>query len=210
MTKYAKLTTGLVVAWFVFSLAASALHLYRNGPNQPPIAVGLAVSLPIVAFFVWFAASPGFRQFTLSLDPRLLTLVQCWRIAGFVFVVLAAYGLLPGLFAWPAGFGDIFIALTAPFVAILLATPARRGSFLVWQVLGIADLVNAVALGTLASVIDPHGISTSAMTVLPLSMIPTFGVPLLLIVHIISIAQARRWPAQRLSPIGEQLRSPAV
>ena len=75
MTKYAKLATGLVVAWFVFSLAASALHLYRNGPNQPPIAVGLAVSLPIVAFFVWFAASPGFRQFTLSLDPRLLTLV---------------------------------------------------------------------------------------------------------------------------------------
>ncbi len=210
MTKYAKLTIGLVAAWFVFSLAASALHLYRNGPNQPPIAVGLAVSLPIVAFLVWFAASPGFRQFTLSTDPRLLTLVQCWRIAGFVFVVLGAYGLLPPLFAWPAGFGDIFIALTAPFVALLLATPAHRGSFLVWQVLGIADLVNAVALGTLASVIDPHGIPTSAMTVLPLSMIPTFGVPLLLIVHIVSIAQARRWPAQRLSPVGEQLHSPAV
>jgi hypothetical protein len=31
------------------------------------------------------------------------------------------------------------------------------------------------------------------MTVLPLSLIPTFAVPLLMIFHIICIAQARRW-----------------
>jgi hypothetical protein len=31
------------------------------------------------------------------------------------------------------------------------------------------------------------------MTVLPLSLIPTFAVPLLLMLHIICIAQARQW-----------------
>jgi hypothetical protein len=44
------------------------------------------------------------------------------------------------------------------------------------------------------------------MTVLPLSLIPTFAVPLLLILHAISIAQARRWP-QLQAPSGTQLRS---
>ena len=33
------------------------------------------------------------------------------------------------------------------------------------------------------------------MTVLPLSLIPTFAVPLLLILHLISIAQAKSWDA---------------
>jgi len=38
------------------------------------------------------------------------------------------------------------------------------------------------------------------MTVLPLSLIPTFAVPLMLILHLICIAQAWRWRAQQVSP----------
>ena len=63
-----------------------------------------------------------------------------------------------------------------------------------WQALGILDLVTAVTLGATASLIDPNAIPTSLMGVLPLSLIPTFIVPLLLILHLICIAQARRWP----------------
>ncbi len=210
MGKYAKLTSGLIAAWFVFSLVTSGLHLYENGTNAPPAAVGLAATTPIVAFLVWFAASAGFRRFVLSLNPRTLTLVQTWRVGGFTFLVLATYGLLPRLFAWPAGFGDMAVGVTAPLAALLLARPERRGSFLIWQLLGIADLVNAVALGTLAGVINPQGIPTQPMTVLPLSLIPTFAVPLLLILHLICIAQARRWPKREAARIGEALRSPAA
>ena len=43
MTKYGKLTTVLIAAWFVFALTASGLHLFNTGPNQPPLAFGLAV-----------------------------------------------------------------------------------------------------------------------------------------------------------------------
>ena len=50
-------------------------------------------------------------------------------------------------------------------------TPAHRRGFIFWQFLGIADLVNALALGTLSGIIDPHGISTAPMTVLPMSYI---------------------------------------
>lgn len=204
MSKYAKLSAGLLAAWLVFTLSASALHLFVNAPNKPPEAFGLAVLTPIVVFLFWFASSPGFRQFVLSLSPRALTLVQSVRIAGIVFLALATYKILPAYFALSAGWGDIIIGATAPFAAIWLANPAHRKGFIFWQLLGIADLVNAVTLGTLSGVIDPHGISTAAMTVLPMSYIPTFAVPVFLILHIISIAQARRWPTTVLASNGSR------
>ena len=141
------------------------------------------------------------------LNPRALTFVQSWRVAGFVFLVLATYGILPRAFALPAGWGDILIGATASLVGWKLASADHRRSFMLWQALGITDLVMAVSLGTLAGVIDPHGIPTSPLTVLPLSLIPTFAVPLLLILHVICIAQAMRWPARPAVPAGAQVRS---
>jgi hypothetical protein len=208
MSKYAKLSVGLLAAWLVFSLFSSALRLYQNPPNSPPLALGLAVATPIVLFLIWFASSPGFRQFVLLLSPRTLTLVQSLRIAGFVFLVLGTYKILPAFFARSAGWGDIAMGVTAPFAALRLANPVHRKGFIFWQVLGITDLVNALALATLAGVIDPHGIPTGAMTVLPMSYISTFAVPLFLILHIICIAQARRWPAPRFVATGHRFQTP--
>jgi hypothetical protein len=205
--KYAKLTTRLIFVWFLFSLTASALHIFSTAPAQPPIPLGLAVLIPIGIFAIWSAVSQPFRQFLLSLNPSTLTFVQAWRIAGYVFIVLYAYNILPGNFALPAGWGDIAIGATAPFVALKLANPNRRKSFIFWQLLGIADLVNAVGMGVAARFINPNGISTSAMTVLPMSLIPTFGVPLFLILHFISIAQARQWQEQPYPRVAEPLQS---
>jgi hypothetical protein len=187
----------ILAAWLGTAIAASTLlvfHAESRYAFHPPIPLGLAVTLPILIFVLWYAVSPGFREFVLSLNPHNLTLVQTWRIGGMTFVVLYAYGILPGIFALPAGWGDFAIGITAPFVAIYLAGNAeRKASFIAWQLLGVLDLINAVTLGVLASPapvgILGHGVTTEAMTVLPLSMIPTFAVPLLLILHIISIAQ---------------------
>src|SRR5207302_5983872 len=74
-----------------------------------------------------------------------------------------------------------------------LASPAHRNSFVLWQLLGITDLVIAVSLGTTAGLISPQGPSMAPMTTLPLSIIPTFLVPLFVIFHVICIAQARSW-----------------
>jgi hypothetical protein len=209
-SKYGKLATKLIAVWFIFSLAASALHVFRTDPSRPPLPLGLAVLTPIVLFLFWFARSEQFREFALALDPRILTVVQAWRIVGFVFLVLYTYGILPGTFALPAGWGDIAIGVTAPFVAMNFANPDHRKSFILWQVLGISDLVAAVVLGTTAGLLNPHGIATSPMNVLPLSLIPTFAVPLLLILHVICIAQARRWHPQQYSRVGDQLPSSAA
>lgn len=210
MSRYAKLTTGLLGLWFLFSLTAGARHLYQNAADQPPLNLGLAVSIPILLFLIWFAGSRAFREFTLSLNPRVLTMIHGWRTAGLAMVALGAYGVLPNLFALSAGYGDILIGLTAFLVALNLANPEHRGSFILWQLLGIADLVNAVLLGTLSHIVDPHGIPTTPMTVLPMSLIPTFGVPLLLMLHIICIAQALRWPSRAMAPVRGPLPSASL
>ena len=199
-TNYGKLVGRLLGVWFILALLASALRVFENSPGRPPLALGLAVALPIVLFSVWYATSAGFREFVLSLNARTLTIAHAWRIGGFTFLVLYAHGILPGLFALPAGWGDIAIGATAPLVAAKLATAEHRKSFILWHGLGMFDLVLAVSLGTLAGFINPTGVSTSPMSVLPLSLIPTFAVPLLLILHLISIAQARRWPERAYSP----------
>jgi hypothetical protein len=195
MTDYRKVTSILIAAWFVAVLTASAFHLFTTPPGQPPLPLGLAVLVPIAAFWLWFRSSEQFREFVLALNPRTLTIVQSWRIIGFVFLVLYSYGILPGLFALPAGWGDIVIGATAPLAALALADPKHRSSFIFWQLLGILDLVLAIFFGAADSFIYPQGIQTSPVTVLPLSIIPTFVVPVLLILHLICIAQARRWPA---------------
>jgi hypothetical protein len=97
------------------------------------------------------------------------------------------------VFAVPAGYGDMAIGASALYVGWKLATLARRGAFIVWQLLGLADLVMAVSLGVTARLLSPEGTSMGAMTVLPLSLAPTFFVPLLLLFHVICIAQALAW-----------------
>ncbi|MFP5229243.1 MAG: hypothetical protein ACLGXA_16650 [Acidobacteriota bacterium] len=210
MTQYAKFTKILLAAWFVFALAASALHLYQNHPGQPPLPLGLGALTPIVVFLLWYAASPRFRAFVLSINPRVLTLAHTWRVGGFVFLALATYGILPWFFALPAGLGDMAVGFTAPGIALNGTNPQRRGRFILWQLFGMADLVTAVALGTLAGVIAPHGVQPTAMTLLPMSLIPTFAVPLLFILHIICLAQARRWPAQVAPSLRQPLGQPAL
>jgi len=202
---YGRLTGGLIAAWFIFALSASALHLFKTDPDVPPLAMGLAVLIPLVVFLVWFATSAGFRQFALSLNPGVLTFVQSWRIAGLAFLALYTVGLLPGVFALPAGWGDIVIGVTAPLAALKLANFNRRRSFIFWQILGIFDLVTAVTVGTTARWISPNEVGTGLMTVLPLSLIPTFAVPLFMMLHVICIAQARQWKAGEYSHVGEQL-----
>jgi hypothetical protein len=192
MKSYGKLTVTLVTGWFLFALSASAAHLFKNDGNRFGFGIALAALVPWLIFGVWFAASDNFRRFTHTLDAKFLTVAQFWRIVGFTFVLLEAHSLLPAIFALPAGYGDMFIGATATAVAWKLANPVHRRSFIFWQALGITDLVLAVTLGTTARLFVPVS-SMEPMTVLPLSLVPTFFVPLFLMFHVISIAQARAW-----------------
>ena len=199
MKNYKKWTVGLIGGWFVFAVLASILGLFTNTSNGIGVAVALAAGVPLVAFGIWFAVSEGFRSYALSLSPRALTFAHSWRILGLVLVVMALRGTLPDVFGLSAGIGDMLIGATAPLVALKLVNSGHRGSFIAWQLLGMTDLVMAVGLGVTATMLGSQAASIGPMTVLPLSLVPTFFVPLLFMIHVVCIAQARRWPAAEQS-----------
>jgi hypothetical protein len=193
----------MITVWFLLALFSSAFHVFKNEQERVGLAVALAAVIPILSFSLWFAGSSSFRQFALSLNLRALTLAQTWRVGGIVFVLLESRGILPAFFALPAGYGDILIGATAWFAALKLASPKHRRPFIGWQLLGMADLIMAVGLGTTARLFYPHGTSMVAMTVLPMSLVPTFFVPLLFMFHIICIVQARGWTGGQDGSLGD-------
>jgi len=184
----------LVGAWFLLVLACSLMGVFDS---QPPIALGAAVVLPVVAFAVFYRWFAPFRDFVLSANLQFLALAQTWRVGGLVFVILYGRGILPGVFALPAGWGDFAIGVTAPLIAWLVASRKTylKKPFVVWNVLGLLDLVMAVTLGILASGrqvgILAGEVTTAVMGRFPLSLIPTFFVPLLAIFHLITLARVR-------------------
>ena len=166
--------------------------------GQPPLGILLAATAPVLAFLAWYAGSRGFREWVLGLDLRLLVMFQGWRVLGGMFLVLMSFGLLPGLFAWPAGLGDVAVGVTAPFVALaLLRRPdfAVSRNFMVWNFLGIFDFIVAVGAGVSTSGMFPalsQGVTSGAMNAWPLGMIPGFLVPMFTLMHLAAIFQALR------------------
>jgi len=198
---------GIVFFWFVFALFGSVLGLFDSSP-RPPFALGAAVLLPIIAFAVSYFAWPEFRGLVLGANLKVLTLAQTWRVAGIVFVILYYQHLLPGTFALPAGWGDIAVGATAPLVAWAMSSSRAlpKKAFVFWSLLGMLDLVAAITLGILSSA-SPLGIlagevTTQIMGRFPLSLIPTFFVPLFLILHVVSLIRIGREPSKsdRLKP----------
>jgi hypothetical protein len=138
------------------------------------------------------------REFVLSADLRIIVGMQAWRWAGFGFLTLYTYRVLPGVFAWPAGVGDMLVGITAVTVlASLLRNPAFASSkrFVLWNLLGILDLAVAISIGALVPLLAPalYGtVTTSPMAQLPLVLIPAFLVPTFLMLHLTALFQSRR------------------
>lgn len=121
----------------------------------------------------------------------LLIAVHTWRIGGIFFIWGMTQGLLDPAFAIPAGVGDILIGVTAiPFAIFLWKGYSwSKYALVVWSVLGIADLVNAVTLG----VITNPDFRTSTMATFPWILVPTVAVPTALALHGIVLYRLRNW-----------------
>jgi hypothetical protein len=204
--------------WFASAFGISVLGGFES-ENRPPVPLGAAALVPVFTFALWHFKSDALRRIVLTADLRLLTLAQTWRVGGLLFVILYAQGVLPGQFALPAGLGDFAIGATAPFVARALAKPhASKSLFVWWNVLGIMDLVLAVTLGILSSAssvdILAGEVTTEVMGMFPLSLIPTFFVPLLILLHVVALIQvgnrrSRRWSRSLTERMGLENRQAA-
>ena len=190
--------TVVLAIWFALVFLLGTNGAFVRPPEVPPFPILLGATVPLVVFVAAYLGSCAFRAFILAADLRLLTAIQAWRAGGLGFLALYAHGILPGLFAWPAGLGDIAIGITAPWVALALIrrpTFVASRQFVIWNLLGILDLVVAVSAGALSSgfVAGLVGeVTTAPMAQLPLVLIPAYFVPLFIMLHLTALFQTRQ------------------
>ena len=188
----------LLAGWFLLVVLLGVSGAFVSRPGTPPIGIAIGVGAPLAVFFAWLRLSQAFRDFVLSLDLRLVVGMQAWRWAGLGFLSLAAYKILPAIFALPAGLGDMAVGLVAPWMILgLVRRPgfAASPAFIRWNWLGILDLGVALAIGTLCATLStgaPGEISTAPLARLPLLLIPAFLVPLFLMLHTAALLQSRQ------------------
>ncbi len=162
--------------------------MLRSG--RPPVPQILIVSLS-TAVLLLFWRSSRFRAWCLNVDIRALVLIHVSRFVGIYFLVLYARGELPYAFAVPGGIGDIAVAAAALAVFVFYRTPgaiSRRVIF-TWNVFGLIDILLVVATAARLGMTNPE--SMRALLTLPLSLLPTFLVPIIISTHIIIFARLR-------------------
>lgn len=187
-----------VIAWAAVAAALTAWlaivwTLGLHGEFQHASS-GLLVGSDLVVIATMLTPLIRSESVTAAIDASptwWLVASQGYRVFGLVFVRLWMAGILPGSFALPAGIGDALTGIAALGTAFALWRNVWWARALAYgvNIFGIADLLNAVTFGALAaaSVTGP-----SALTAYPLVLVPTFGVPMGLMIHCLSLWQLHR------------------
>jgi hypothetical protein len=156
-------------------------------PPAPQLILILLTGMVVVAF----ATRRNFRYWVAGLDLRVFPGFHITRFVGIYFLVLHARGELPYAFAVPGGWGDIFVAASALILIALPGGPAARpGLLLAWNLFGLLDILFVVATATRLALADPT--SMAALTRFPLSLLPTFLVPLIIASHLMLFWRLRQ------------------
>jgi hypothetical protein len=188
--------SALLVAWFFAALIPSWFGFYHQPSGSVP-TIQYGLFLPMIAGVVLFWRWPVLKRIVQEVPQRWIVGIQVYRVLGLIFLMLYAGSFLPGVFAWPAGAGDVTVGLLAPFVAIAYARRARGSAGLVraWNLLGISDLVVAVTIGFLTSPSRFQLLSferpNELIGAFPLVLIPVFAVPLSVLLHLASLYKLR-------------------
>ena len=125
----------------------------------------------------------------MKIDLRWLVLLHLTRFVGFYFFLLCSRGQLPFAFAAPAGSGDIIVAVFATLLLVL--SGARNWSILIiWNTIGLTDILFVVMLALRLGLENRQ--SMHALREFPLSLLPTFLVPLIIVSHVLIFVRAGR------------------
>jgi hypothetical protein len=192
-------TVTIVGLWIGFAIALGTTGIYAATATPVPV-VGIMVALPLVAIGAATLLSTRVRETLLALPLPLLLGLNALRILPGAFILLlASQGKLSGPFPQSAGWGDVIVGVIA--IPLMLAAArnfaASRRALLAWNILGMLDLVEAVALGVLSAPGSPlqifgGAVGSTAMWSLPWSNIPTLLVPFYFITHGIIFARLAR------------------
>ena len=177
---------GAFMVWFCLARVVE-----RSGPLGN-LYVPLLWAAP--SLLVWLARD---WRLAVPLSQRWLIGLQLWRVIGALFLVEMSRGQLPGVFALPAGIGDIAVALLAAGVlwrgrgqSVLPA-----GAVIAVLALGIADFISAFFFGFFSSA-GPQQLFfpevPNRTLLFPTGLIPLFLVPYAIAFHTLSWLSLRR------------------
>lgn len=177
----------------------------RSYDTAPPQMIGLTV---ISGTLLILALAKFNRKFRDSFNAIATEQLICWHAIrapiGAAFLVMASEEMMPDLFAKRAGYGDIFIAITGVLAVAIIATMSNNKLtvpvYLVWNILGLVDLLLAVGTGIYLALHIPDSMIWIAR--LPLLLVPTFILPVLFATHFIMIGRLIRSFLEK-QPIGE-------
>src|SRR5437899_7454965 len=186
-----------LLGWMVLAFVLGSAGVFQATPSRAfsPVAVGIAVT--VLTGMVLLSRSSALNAVIAAIPLPWLVGVQLYRVVGFSFLVLYALGRLPGEFAIPAGAGDVAVGLAAPVVGYLFYKGYRWSCLAVlgWNIVGILDLVVAVATGFLSS---PGPFQVLALespneliTAFPLVLVPLYAVPLSILLHLASLKRLK-------------------
>ncbi len=203
-----KATVVALVGWFGIAAVLAYFGAYEGAPGRlPTIQYGIVLPILIGGFLIW--RSPAVSRLIDAVPQQWVVAVQLYRALGVIFLVLYASSKLPALFAWPAGGGDVTIGLLAPVVARAYSRDPQRHSrtVLLWNLFGISDLIVAVGTGFLTSPsplqLFAFGHPNELISAYPLVMVPTFAVPLAILLHVTSMIKLAKAAAASRAAGGE-------
>ncbi|MBI4360799.1 hypothetical protein HY572_03430 [Candidatus Micrarchaeota archaeon] len=183
-------STAVLVGWFVAAYFLAETGFFQGTTFLFP-HIGL-LFLPIV-LGLWLIFSERFKPVFGVLPLALIFGIQTFRLLGWYFLDLHARGLMPAEFALPSGWGDVLIGITAPVVAYayFVKKPYAKKLAIGWNVAGLADLATAIFLGFFTSPTPYQALAldlpNSLLFAFPLALIPTFAVPLSILLHAASL-----------------------
>ncbi len=148
-----------------------------------PEAVFFVVSALVLAL----AVVRPLRVWALSTNIRHLIAFHLLRFVGVYFLFLYSLGELPYNFAVRGGLGDIAVAVLA---LALMFCAGFRPAVILWNLLGLADIVAVVATAARDEIAVPG--SMHLLDRLPLVLLPTCVVPLIIVTHGLMLMRAVR------------------
>ena len=174
-----RVVTLVLLGWLCFAVGLSG---WFHNATAPAVAATVW-TLTALALFACWKISP-IRVWTLNVDLRWLVLFHVTRLfAGAYFLLLCQRGQLPCGFARTAGWGDIVIAVLAVAVVGAMRTEFAKPLLLTWNTLGLIDIIFVVFSALRFGLKDWQ--SMHALREFPLSLLPTFLVPLIIASHVL-------------------------
>jgi hypothetical protein len=183
--------------WSAVAWTAAINGGFRTGASPLPL-LPLAIFLPAIVGAPLLLLSKRVGQLLDTMPTTWLVALQSYRVFGSQWLAYWLLGLLPGLWALPAGTGDVLTGLFAVPAAIALAAGMAEGrkAAILWNIFGIVDLAVAITLGMIISpgpfqLIVLHG-PTVGLDGYPNVLTPAFVVPGSILLHALSLRQLRR------------------